>query len=178
MAHSRKLTFALLALVVLSVANLVFFPEVVSAWWHLRHGSSMRFSDWKVTVPWRWWAFTGGEQLIVQRMGRFYAPGDLADIVLGTLEIHNGQPVKSETLEKSQIAVMSRDGYVLRGRRDWAVNGHAGFCAEFAPAHDSGRIWIDCESPEAGLAVNFQGRESYRANFYDVLSQIKPWPSK
>ena len=78
--------------IALVLVGLFLEPEIVSTYWHLRFGNFTKFHEWRIPVPKGWWAFTKEDQLIVQKMRRFYDRGDPAGIIVGTLT--SSKPIK------------------------------------------------------------------------------------
>lgn len=169
MSRSRAILLASL-LLTLALVGLFFEPEIISTYWHLRFGNFTTFHGWRIPVPKGWWAFTKEDQLIIQKMRRFYDRRDPAGIIVGTLT--PSRPVKPEALKEASIQVNSKKGYALKEDRPFSIGSGTGYCLHFSALKDEKLIHITCDSLSAGLSLDLYGRPSDIQPFYSVVSQI------
>jgi hypothetical protein len=148
-----------------------FLPELVSMYWHLRHGNSTTFHGWSVNVPRGWWASTRDDQLILQKTLRLYDRADWPTIVVGSLS--PGKPVGPEALREALIHTLSREGYIFQQDRTIRIGNDVGYCEHFIAGNDSEAIRISCDSLGAQLSLDLFGRQFEIESFYSVVGQIK-----
>jgi hypothetical protein len=168
-SRAALLTSSVLALV---VAGLFLQPEIVSAYWHLRFGNATPFHGWSVPVPRGWWAFRHDDQLIIQRMLRFYERGDPAGIIVQVST--PGKPIEPETLKRASIQRISNDGYVFEEDRPIHIGTTDGYCLRFSATGRPPSIRMTCEAPSAQLSIDFYGSLSDVEAFDSVVVRLKP----
>jgi hypothetical protein len=152
----------------------VFLPEVVSAGWHLTHGNSASFQEWKVPVPWGWRSFTGDDTLIVQRMHRLYfRPKAFSQIMVGALSLPANAPYDYEKQKRSLIDHASREGYQFRGEHRVRIEAKDGYCIAFTTIQNAQRLWITCDIPDLHLSVSFIGNQSYAPALDSIIERIR-----
>lgn len=159
-------SFVLLSIIL----GLFFEPEIVSIYWHARFGSSASFAGWKIPVPRGWWAFTHEQQLVVQKMRRFYERGDPAGIIVETLSPSNA--VLPEDLKEALIQANSKKGYAFQEQRPIHIGTKGGECLHFSADKGDQVVHITCNSLPAHLALDLYGRSSDIQTFYSVIGQM------
>jgi len=161
----------LTTIIVLLVIVLFFQPELVSAYWHARYGNSTTFHEWSVPIPKGWRAFTREDQLIIQKMNRFYDQEGPPGIILGIVNTTNA--VNPESLKESLRRTLSKDGYVFQHDRTILIDTNRGYCLHFVTAIDKHSIRISCEAPTVHLSLDFFGTDSEMQQFYYIVGQMK-----
>jgi hypothetical protein len=159
------------SVLIFSFAGLFFLPELVSTYGHVRFGDSTTFHGWRVPVPRGWWAFTGNDQLIIQKMNRFYGKNDPPGIIVATLS--PGKPVDPEALKEAAIRVISKEGYIFQEDRPIQIGTDPGYCLHFTTGKDQKNFRITCNSLAAQLSVGLFGPSSEVQTFYSVVGQIR-----
>ena len=145
-------------------------PEIVSIYWHARFGNSTTFRGWKIPVPKGWWAFTHGDELIVQKMKRFYQRGDPAGIIVDTF--NPSKAVEPEAFEDALIHTNSEKGYVFQEHRPIRIGAESGDCLRFSSTKGEELVHISCDSLSAQLALDLYGRASDIPTFYSMVDNI------
>jgi hypothetical protein len=153
------------------LSGLFFEPELVSTYWHPRYGGSTTFHGWTVLVPRGWSPATGDDQLILNKMLRFYDHRDVPSIILGTLVPR--KPIDPEVLKDALIHTIVNEGYVFQETRLIHIGAHPAYCVHFASAKDPEWIRINCESLAAQLSLDLFGWHSEIQDFYSVVGQLK-----
>jgi hypothetical protein len=170
-SHNRKLAAGIA--VFLTLLACVFLPEVVSLAWHLIHGSSARFHQWEVPVPWGWRAFTGEDTLIVQRMHRsYFRPGAFSEVIVGYLPLSVRGSYDYDKQKRSLVEHKGRDGYQLIGEHRVRVDAQEGYCFSFAALSNAQRLWITCAIPNHHLSVGFIGDQGYSYVLDSIIQHI------
>jgi hypothetical protein len=156
------------------LTGLFFEPEIVSTYWHLEFGNAATIHGWTVPVPKGWWALTQGDQLIVNKMQRFYDRSEPLSIIVGTLR--PSKPVEPDALKTALIHAISNQGYVFQEAQSIRIGASPGYCVHFTGATDPKRVRISCESVAAQVSLDLFGRQSEIQSFYFVLGQMKSAP--
>jgi len=154
----------------------VFLPEVVSAGWHIAHGRTVTYRQWKVTVPFEWYAISHGEGMAVERMTRLSwqkAP------TVEFLPVHFGPAYhfQYEIYGKSQAQTMSGKGYFLQGQRDIQIAGKPGMCWIFNKYKHDEQLWIACIVPTDLTSADYIGNKAYADEFFSLLEQTQRKPN-
>lgn len=148
-----------------------FFPELVSAYWHLRHGNSTSFHGSRIPIPWGWWASTDNNQLIIQKMIWTYDRSDPTMILV--LSLKSNATTSESVFKQLLIHDISKDGYVFRGERDILVESDTGSCLEFHSDTQRRNIRISCWSWKAHLSLDLFGYDHDVQPFYSVVNRVK-----
>jgi hypothetical protein len=159
------------SILISALIGVFFLPELVSTYWHARHGESTSFQGWALPVPRGWWAFVHDNELIIQRMNRVYDRVEPSSIVVGSLS--PGKPVDPEVLREELVHTLSKEGYIFQQNQTIRIGNDAGYCVHFLANKDHERIRISCESLGARLSLDLFGRQFEIQPFYSVIGQIK-----
>jgi hypothetical protein len=170
--HRKLFAYLLVCAAPLAACGVFFLPEVVSVYWHVVHGKSARFHEWRVPVPMGWWAFAGEGKLIIQRMNRSVDRD--STVVVGDLPESGFYDY--EKRKRSLIETISKGGYQFVEERKVGVAGGEGYCFVFAPIHNAGhiRIRITCDVPQRRLFIDFSGAAAHAATFDSIIQHITP----
>jgi hypothetical protein len=169
--YRSRVALLLGSVLILSFGGLLFLPELVSTYWHLRYGDSTAFRGWRVPVPKGWYGVTRNDQLIIQKLLRFYENGDAPTIIPEVLS--PSKTVNPEALKEASIRAISKKGYVFQGERPIQIGTDPGYCLHFMTGKDQKSIRISCDSLSAHLAVHLFGPSSEVQTFYSVVGQIR-----
>jgi hypothetical protein len=156
------------------LTGLFFEPEIVSAYWHLEIGNTATIHGWTVPVPKGWWALAQGDQLIVNKMRRFYDRREPLSIIVGTLR--PSKPVEPEALKTALIHTISNQRYAFQAAQSIQIGASPGYCFHFTSAKDPKQVRISCDSVAAQVSLDLFGRQSEIQDFYFVLGQMKSAP--
>lgn len=163
----------LIAILVLTCTMLgtFFLPELVSAFWHLRHGKSVTFHGWMIPVPSGWWAYTYEDKLIIQKMTRVYEHIRSPEVII--LPLNSRGIVNDAAFGQQLIRDFSKNGYSLQLKKAFKLAGNTVSCFEFADAAHQRNVRISCWSLDSGLSLDFLGYKHNVPVFYSVVDQIR-----
>ena len=169
MKPASKLKISAAAILVLVA---IFLPEVVSAGWHIAHGRTVDYRQWKVTVPFEWYAISHGEGMAVERMTRLsWEKAPEAEF----LPVHFAKtyPFKYELYGKSQAQTLRARGYLLQGQRDIQIAGKPGMCWIFNKYKEDEQLWIACIVPTDLTSADYIGNKAYAEEFFSFLAETQ-----
>lgn len=161
----------LATIVVLIFFALLFQPEAVSIYWHLRFGDTTEFHGWVIRIPSGWWAFTGNDQLVIQKMDRFYQRDESEEIIVGPL--NPPKPVALDALKNAVTQMYVNKGSALQEDRPIHLGPEKGYCLHFSPNKGEKQFRITCDSLDAQLSLDYFGHPSDSQTFYSVIDQAR-----
>ena len=137
--------------------------------WHLAHGNSANFHQWKVPVPKEWWAYTRQGTLIVSKMQK---SADLDSHVIVS-DLPDKKSYDEDKFKRSLIEnYISGKEYRFLEERKTRLGDHEGYCLFFPSVSNTERLLVACEIPDYRLSVNFVGDRAYISNFNLILRGI------
>ncbi len=157
----------------------VFLPEVVSAGWHIAHGRTVTYRQWKVTVPFEWYAISHGEGMAVERMTRLSwqkAP-TVEFLPVHFSNLYSSKYFKYEVYGKAQAQTLRTRGYLLQGQRDIQIAGKPGMCWTFSKYKQNDQLWIACIVPTDLTSADYIGNQVYADEFFSFLTQTQRNPA-
>ena len=152
----------------------IFLPEVVSAAWHIAHGRTVTYRQWKVTVPFEWYAVSHGEGMAVERMTRLSWDKPTAEFLpVHFSKTYPDKYFKYEIYGKSQAQALQSQGYLLQGQRDVQIAGKPGMCWIFNKYKHDEQLWIACIVPSDLTSADYIGNKAYADEFFSFLEQTQ-----
>ena len=157
----------------------IFLPEVVSAGWHIAHGRTVDYRQWKVQVPFEWYAISHGEGMAVERMTRLsWDKAPTAEFLpVHFSKTYPDKYFKYEIYGKSQAQALQSQGYLLQGRRDIQIAGKPGMCWIFNKYKHDEQLWIACIVPSDLTSADYIGNKAYADEFFSFLEQTQRNPA-
>ena len=167
----EKSTLLIGLIVALLLFALLLQPEIVSTYWHLRYGDTIGFHGWIFHVPNGWWVLKRDDQLILQKMDRFYERDEPEEIILSTL--NPPRPVALDALKYAAIQMYLKRGSALKEDRPIQLGGGTGYCLHFSASNGEKQLHITCDSLDAQLSLDFWGRSSDVQTLYSLINQAR-----
>ena len=165
----KSLCYFLIGAATLSIACLVFLNKVFPYTWHLVHGNSANFHQWRVPVPKEWWAYARQGALIVSNMQK---SADLDSHVLVS-DLPDKRLYDQEQFKRSLIEnLISRKEYRFLEERKIRLGDYEGYCLFFSSTSNAQRLLVNCEIPDSKLSINFDGDRAYISNFNIILQGL------
>lgn len=156
-----------------ALVGTLFFPELVSLWWHARHGNSAELHEWTIPVPWGWYAVFHDDQLIIQRMTPVYSRLDPTTIVVLTLDLRASESVSVESFKNAVVRVMSKHGYIFKGERQIQLGNYPGSCLQFSSTAEVAKIRVSCWSKKGQVSTDLFGYSNDIQTLYSILDKVK-----
>jgi len=178
MKIARRVTIWILiicfSLTLCSILFLVFEPEVLSAGWHLIHGSSAEFGIWKISVPWGYWEVRGKHGIVIQTAGRWTPRSNTdSDLVIENLEVPVGIDFdigkwKTATIDNTD------PHYQFESESTVKMEGETGTCLTYSEIRSSDRLLIHCAFAIHRLDFQYWGTKG-RSGVLDIIARsIRP----
>jgi hypothetical protein len=144
--------------------------------WHVRHGDSTTFAQWRVPIP-KGYFEAGASSFFKHSFGSpIWKAAPWGHISL----FHHSQPAPGsyDRIEAATIRVAAEDGYQLQARRSVQSTSDNSYCFEFSRKSNTSLVAIRCMTDSAELAVYFEGDRRFSNDVYGVVRGLERLPSK
>jgi hypothetical protein len=174
----RSLAICLAVAVPLAVVTLFAATSVRAYVWHIRHGDSIMFAQWRVPIP-KGYFEAGANSFFKLSFGSpFWKAAPWGHISLSLNPSQPPAPVSYDRIEAATIRVAAEEGYQLQARRRIQSASDNCYCFEFSRQSDTSLVDIRCMTDSAELAVIFDGHRRFSNDVYSVVSGLERLPSK
>jgi hypothetical protein len=174
----------LVAFVLVTIAA-IFSPALMSAGWHVFHGSSVRYRDLRVRVPWLWTADTqdladdpplNPQGLLLSKA----APSLLAPHKSTATIYVNVLLPDATTSQQKEVTEWESTFRLAHSHADSAVTeapipgAKGASCVEARTKLFPNRLEWTCISVVGGWAASFDGSQTEAPVFVNLVSALKP----